>query len=165
MNLEKTTIERIKKIHYDQVKPLVFKTKTEPFFPLDAAYFDKDTFYHLINRMASDQTMVTYVVKVGQKIVGLASLRGIDDADKSCEYTIYVEKAYQGKGVAKTATDLILNEAFHRLGLNSVYLRVEPFNKKAQHFYDVYGFKKTECTEYETKPCLYQWYKIGRVDR
>lgn len=51
------------------------------------------------------------------------------------------------------------------LGLNSVYLRVEPFNKKAQHFYDVYGFKKTECTEYETMPCLYQWYKIGRVDR
>lgn len=97
MNLEKTTIERIKKIHYDQIKPLVIKTETEPFFTLDAAYFDKDTFYHLINRMTSDQTMITYVIKVMDKIVGLGSLRGIDDADKSCEYTIYIEKVYQGK--------------------------------------------------------------------
>lgn len=59
----------------------------------------------------------------------------------SAVYHIFIgEKAYWGKGVAKQASRLILEYAFSRLGLQTVFLKVRKQNTRAYCLYLSLGF-------------------------
>lgn len=64
---------------------------------------------------------------------------------ESAHYHIFLgNKNYWGKGIAKKASVLILNYAFHKLNLNVVKLRVQKSNIHAHFLYKKLGFVETE---------------------
>jgi len=75
--------------------------------------------------------------------VGLIGLLGIDRVNKKAEYYVCLgEHSCKGKGVAKTASRLLVRYAFEELGLNKVYLYTEEENIPAQKLFESLGFRK-----------------------
>lgn len=74
--------------------------------------------------------------------VGLIGLLKIKDYQ--AEYYVALgEKEYEGKGIAKKATYLLLDYAFLELGLCKVYLYTEVENVKGQMLFERCGFVQT----------------------
>ncbi len=71
--------------------------------------------------------------------LGTISLKNIDTV--SAEYAISLRGKCIGTGVARIATDKILQIAFNQLKLQKVYLNVLATNERAMKFYRKMGFK------------------------
>lgn len=83
------------------------------------------------------------VIEVDNIPVGLIGLLSIDSKNKKAEFYITLgEEMYCGKGVAKKASNLLLEYAFNILQLNKVYLYTEIENIGAQKLFEKVGFKK-----------------------
>lgn len=73
--------------------------------------------------------------------VGTIGLLDIDRRNSKAEYYIAMgEVAYKGRGVAKSASKLLLRHAFETLGLNRVYLMTEAGNLAARSLFERIGF-------------------------
>ncbi len=84
-----------------------------------------------------------YTITCNGKPVGLIGLLNIDNNNRKAEYYILIGEAeYKGKGVATTASDLLLREGFITYNLNKIYLFTEVDNKPAQKLFEKIGFKK-----------------------
>lgn len=81
------------------------------------------------------------IVDDQDEYLGTISLKNIDDAVKSAEYSIGIRRAAQGQGVGSTATKKILQIAFEELALNRVYLNVISDNIVAIKMYEKIGFQ------------------------
>ncbi len=65
-----------------------------------------------------------------------------DISEKSATYHIFIgNKGYWGKGVARKASELILDYAFTVLGLETIYLKVHKDNNSALSLYRKLGFQ------------------------
>ena len=74
--------------------------------------------------------------------VGLIGLISIDEENNKAEYYISMgEDDYKHKGIATTATQMIVQYAFVTLGLHKVYLNVDESNEIACKLYEKTGFK------------------------
>ena len=72
--------------------------------------------------------------------VGLIGLLAIDRVNRKAEYYITIgSHEYKGKGIATTASRLILKYAFEQLKLNKVYLNVDAENRAACALYEKLG--------------------------
>ena len=78
-------------------------------------------------------------IEVDELYVGNIYLTDIDE--QSAQYHIFIgNKDYWGKGVAKSASILMLDYAFSNLRLKKVYLSVHFENKNALYLYKKLGF-------------------------
>jgi len=74
--------------------------------------------------------------------VGLIGLIGIDKSNQKAEFYISMGRDdFKRKGIATTATKLILQYAFKQLSLNKVFLNVDEENEAACRLYEKIGFK------------------------
>jgi len=74
--------------------------------------------------------------------VGLIGLINIDNINSKAEYYISIGRHdLKRKGIATTATELILEYAFNDLKLNKVYLNVDEENEAACRLYEKIGYK------------------------
>ena len=138
--MEKAYIRRLEKNDYDDVCNLIENDDKPSFFSFDATYYTKDIFFHLINQMEIAKRSMQYGIFHKDQLVGVVSLHDIDAKEKSGEYSIYLKPDYQHKGFASQATTFILTEAFERMKLHHVYLRVDLNNETAIRFYERFGF-------------------------
>lgn len=72
--------------------------------------------------------------------LGTISLKHISQKDKNAEYAIVTRKKAQGTGVARRATQELLQYAFGMLELNRVYLNALEKNVRARKLYEKCGF-------------------------
>lgn len=73
---------------------------------------------------------------------GLIGLLSIDELSRKAEYYISLAAPeFEHRGIASAATALILDFAFHGLGLNKVYLNVDAENEAACRLYERCGFQ------------------------
>lgn len=72
--------------------------------------------------------------------LGTISLKNIDYGKSDAEYAIALRKIAWGCGVGETATKLIIDYAFHELGIGRVYLNVLADNERAIRMYRKCGF-------------------------
>lgn len=80
-------------------------------------------------------------IEYGGIPVGLIGLLEIDSIHKKAEYYICIgENKYKGKGIARSATRMLIEYAFNELGLNKVYLNVDADNVIACRLYEKCGF-------------------------
>ena len=78
------------------------------------------------------------------RLVGSTALVDIDAAGGSSLFRLVIgEKDAWGRGFGTEATDLVLAEAFLRLGLDRVNLEVFRHNPRAQRAYARVGFRET----------------------
>lgn len=80
------------------------------------------------------------IVNEQDEYLGTISLKDISLTNLSAEYAISTRKCVQGKGIAQTATELILQKGFNELKLHRIYLNVLSNNKRAIRFYEKCGF-------------------------
>ncbi len=95
---------------------------------------------HFIDNSFDDRNRHFAVVNESDEYLGTVSLKNISQADRSAEYAIIVRSVARGMGVARLATENILNYAFDILGLHRVYLNVLAQNERARRFYTKCGF-------------------------
>lgn len=74
--------------------------------------------------------------------VGTISLKGIDRDAGTAEYAIVTARQAHGKGLARKASEELLEVAFGELGLNRVYLCVTTDNEPANRLYRRLGFSE-----------------------
>lgn len=80
------------------------------------------------------------IVNEEDEYLGTISLKSISLENRSAEYAITTRKTVQGQGIAKEATGILLEKAFHEYGLHRVYLSVFADNLAAIHLYEQCGF-------------------------
>lgn len=74
--------------------------------------------------------------------VGLIGLLNLDYTNFKCEFYISMgETKYKNKGIATTATRMLIKYAFEYLEMNKVYLNVDKNNSIACRLYEKVGFK------------------------
>lgn len=85
-------------------------------------------------------------VKSGYKPVGQVSLYNIDWDAKRAEYgrLMIGDQDSTGRGFARLATEVLLDLAFKKLGLEEVYLEVFANNDRAIRIYEAAGFSIME---------------------
>jgi diamine N-acetyltransferase len=78
----------------------------------------------------------------GHQAVGQVSLYHVDWVGRRAEYgrLMIGESSARGKGLARAATERLLEVAFDDLGLHEVYLEVMPDNEPAVAIYRACGF-------------------------
>ena len=102
--------------------------------------FMEENVVHFIDNSFNDKNRHFAIVNESDEYLGTVSLKNISQADRSAEYAIIVRSVARGMGVARIATEDILNYAFDTLGLHRVYLNVLEHNERARHFYTKCGF-------------------------
>ena len=93
---------------------------------------------------SSDSKLVLAIIfREDDLHIGNISLQEIDWISRSAEYAIILgEKGYWGKGIAKEASDLLLDHAFTSLNLFRVYCGTSSKNTAMQRLADYMGMKK-----------------------
>ena len=94
---------------------------------------------------ADDYVFVIEDVTEGSCAVGAVSLYHIDIEQHRAEYgrLMIGKSAARGKGLARMATELVIEFAFDHLGLGEVYLEVFSDNEPAIELYRSCGFEET----------------------
>ncbi|WP_053218191.1 GNAT family N-acetyltransferase [Virgibacillus senegalensis] len=88
---------------------------------------------------------VDYTITHAAEPAGLIGLLNIDLKSKEAEYYICLGgDNFKGKGIAKIATDLLIQRAYKEFGLNTIYLYTEVDNVRAQKLFEKSGFVKEE---------------------
>jgi RimJ/RimL family protein N-acetyltransferase len=78
-----------------------------------------------------------------KKLIGISLLKDINMINRTAEFAVYIgDVTYRGKGLSKATTIATLSFAFHKLGLNRVWLRVLEDNLAAVKLYEGVGFTK-----------------------
>lgn len=90
-----------------------------------------------------DDTRFDAIIEVDGVPVGTIGLLSIDKKNSKAEYYIALgEEKYKGKGIAKQASEMILEYGFITLKLNRIYLLTEDENIVAQKLFERIGFVK-----------------------
>ena len=96
-----------------------------------------------IENVLSESTSKRFAMTVDDVYVGNIQLTSITEFD--AEYHIFIgNKSYWGKGVATKATNLLIDYAFKKIKLNTIYLFVKIKNVAAIKAYKKNGFTVEE---------------------
>ena len=126
--------------------PLMYEWMTDPsinrFFRFDASNVTVASCSAFIEQSGLEPNTIHFAIAdESNEYLGTISLKDIDAEKKCAEYAISTRKKVHGTGVAKEATERILQLAFGELGLNRVYLNVLEENERANAFYRKAGFR------------------------
>ncbi len=84
-----------------------------------------------------------YTIIFDGEPAGLIGLLNIDQKNKKAEYYICLGgNQFRGKGIAQTATALLINTAYHDFCLKKIYLYTETGNIPAQKLFEKIGFDR-----------------------
>lgn len=84
-----------------------------------------------------------YTIIYNTKPAGLIGLLNLDLKMKEAEYYVCLGgDEYKGKGIASTATDLLIKKSHQEYGLNNIYLYTEIKNMQAQKMFEKIGFER-----------------------
>lgn len=111
------------------------------FFSFSGKSFTEDDVVSFIEASNKSNARYDFAISGDNNYFGTITLKNINYESKNAEYAISLTQTAIGRGIAKTATDQILNFAFNKLLINEVYLSVLKHNLRAIRFYEKYGFK------------------------
>jgi diamine N-acetyltransferase len=110
-----------------------------------------------IRRVMADSSSRRFAILAGGTYIGNIYLTDIKDGE--AEYHIFLgDKAYWGKGIAKTASKMLLNYAKDTLLLHTVVLSVRKANTAAIALYSKLGFREAD----EDSDFLYMEFNLAK---
>lgn len=110
-------------------------------FEKDFNKFTRDDVINFVKNANSSDTEFNYAcVDNNDEYLGTVSLKNVDYKNKNAEFAISFREKAHGSGAATYATKAILKKAFEELDLENVYLDVLDINKRANAFYNKFGF-------------------------
>lgn len=138
------------------------------YFRFDAHSMNEVTAKKFIEKSFSEENRNYAVADESDEYLGTISLKNINCVDENAEYAISLRKCARGKGVAKVATNKVLEIAFGELGLHKVYLNVLSNNIRAIKFYEKIGFRYIGETKDHVKIrgefCDLKWFEIMKEE-
>jgi len=105
--------------------------------PMEDAWIEK--------AMNGDKDRIVFAIEdvATKKHVGFIELNSIDYFNRNAQYAIVIgDENARGKGIASSATQLILNYGFNQLNLHKIYLQVAAYNTNALQLYKKLNFKE-----------------------
>ena len=76
-------------------------------------------------------------------LIGSTGLSSIDVIHRNAEIGIFIgDKNYWNKGYGREALSLLINYAYKKLNIHTIFLRTYSFNERAIACYEKIGFKK-----------------------
>jgi RimJ/RimL family protein N-acetyltransferase len=94
-----------------------------------------------INISQNDNSNIHYAIcDVYDVYLGTISLKNVDYKNRHAEYAIVLRNSQRGKGIAQTATELLIKKAKTELKLHKIYLNVLTDNNRAIKLYERIGF-------------------------
>lgn len=104
--------------------------------------FDLNKERETLDYLTKHNDILAIVDNESNKPVGICGLHNRNEVHRSAVLGITIgEKSYWGHGIGTEATNLLLDFAFNVLNLNSVFLEVIDYNKRAIKCYEKCGFK------------------------
>jgi len=87
-------------------------------------------------------TLKPYVIYFEEKVVGFLMFNSVkEELDGYWIYRIMIDKHFQGKGIGKAATKLMISEIAKLSNAQKVIVGYHPENKGAHNLYSSLGFK------------------------
>lgn len=88
-----------------------------------------------------EPTLKPYAIFFEEKVVGFLMFNSVkEELDGYWLYRIMVDKNFQGKGVGKAATNLMIEEIIKLPNANKIVVGYHPENKGAHNLYSSLGF-------------------------
>ena len=84
---------------------------------------------------------IDLIIEYDGEKVGRIRLTNVDYRNQKAEYGIVLKKEYRRKGIAKTASRLLIDYVFNNLPIRKIYLHVFEDNNAAIGLYKKLGFK------------------------
>ncbi|ANU13325.1 Spermidine acetyltransferase [Planococcus halocryophilus Or1] len=89
-----------------------------------------------------ETSLKPYAIYTGDKAVGFLMYNSVpEELDGYWVYRIMVDKAFQGQGIGKAATKLMIAEMAKSLNATKVVVGYHPDNLNAHHLYASLGFE------------------------
>lgn len=108
----------------------------------------------------NQETRLDCVIEFDGNPVGLIGLIDIDKVSNKAEFYICLgDTRFKNKGIAKTATKLLVDYGFCQMHLNKIYLNVDAENEIACRLYEKVGFV---CEGYFKRDMLHRGRYIDR---
>lgn len=133
----------LRKITYDDTSNIIRWRNKEHVVQnfLNRTLITEELHNNWMKTMVETNKVAQFIIVVDSKDVGTVFLRDIDFKSRKAEFGIFIgEEGYQGQGIGREATRLILTYGFAELDLHKIFLRVLADNKKAVHSYTKNGF-------------------------
>lgn len=88
-----------------------------------------------------EPSLKPFAIYYEDKVVGFLMYNSMpEELDAYWVYRIMVDKSYQGKGIGKAATALMIEEMIETLDADKIVVGYHPTNKEAHHLYSSLGF-------------------------
>lgn len=88
-----------------------------------------------------EPTLKPYAIYFEEKVVGFLMYNSVqEELEGNWIYRIMVDKEYQGKGIGKAATKLMISEMAKQLNIKKLVVGYHPENKGAHNLYASLGF-------------------------
>jgi diamine N-acetyltransferase len=88
-----------------------------------------------------EPSLKPFAIYYEDKVVGFLMYNTVpEELDAFWVYRIMVDKSYQGKGIGKTATALMIEGMIETLDVERIVVGYHPENKGAHHLYSSLGF-------------------------
>lgn len=88
-----------------------------------------------------EHTLKPYAIYAGEKVVGFLMYNSVqEELDGYWIYRIMVDKEYQGKGIGKAATKLMISEMAKLPNARKIIVGYHPDNTEARNLYSSLGF-------------------------
>jgi ribosomal-protein-serine acetyltransferase len=101
-----------------------------PFIDITKRVEDTEAFIRFSKSKASEHDKV-YVILSDEKITGVISYKGTDYVNHKTEIGYWLAKDQQGKGIVTRACKILIENAFEKMGMNRVQLKVGINNVKS----------------------------------
>ncbi|MEJ6951695.1 GNAT family N-acetyltransferase [Natronospora cellulosivora (SeqCode)] len=97
----------------------------------------------ILDKLSKEGYNFSIVDKSNDELLGNCGLLNVNQINRNAEVGIFIgNKNYWNKGYGTEAMNLLLDYSFNLLNLNSIFLRVHAFNKRAINCYKKCGFKE-----------------------
>lgn len=83
-----------------------------------------------------------FLIKTGNKIIGVFSMKNIEWRVPKCEIAYFIDKDYQGRGIISYAISWIANHCFNESKMKKIYALVGENNMESQTVLVKNGFKQ-----------------------
>ncbi len=117
-----------------------------------------DAVADVLNRMSRNERCILFTLyeRATMTPIGHTGLLNVDRDHRNGEFDLFIgDPTSRGKGYGSEATRLVLEYAFRRIGLESVYLKVLEFNTAGIRAYEKAGF-------HEAGRLRHHWFVDGR---
>ncbi|MGL5440027.1 MAG: GNAT family N-acetyltransferase [Filifactoraceae bacterium] len=134
----------IRELCFDDVKPMISwmnDDRVSCYFTFHGKVFTEEMGKNFVKASLESTTEKHMaIVDDNNRYLGTVSLKDIDMKGKKAEFAIALSYEAQGKGIARKATDEILEYGFNILGLERIFLNVLSDNYRAIRLYESCGF-------------------------